>query len=122
MIDLYLKEFKVGKDLYFFKCEKENIVEPKHIRYGWHISFGIVDDNEYVQTNKNIPFKVLSKVKNLFNQFLLTHKPHKFSFIAEGEQKVKIYTNMVRGYNYKKEHSGLGSFSNEIPYLVKMYN
>jgi len=124
----WYKTFKIKNDVYFLMAESEDIVEPKHIRFGWHISFGIVKNECYIPTNNNIPFIVLYEVKKAFEEFLIIFNPSKISYIAEGRSKSKIYKNIIycfdfmENFNYSIEHSDLEPLTDEIPYLIKMWN
>ena len=116
-------EFKcisnINDDTYFFHARYENKIFPKNIRYGWHISFGILNDKKYLITNKNIPFKVLNFVSNCYKTFLLKYKPIKISFIVEGEKKARIYLNYLVSTNdtINKKDSNLDSYSDDKPIL-----
>jgi hypothetical protein len=109
--------FKIGNDEYFFHARDENKIQPETIRYGWHLSFGIVGPNKYNLTGKNIPFKVLSSVNKCFEMFVEKYNPDKMSFIAEGDKKAQIYLNLFKGYDISKRESGLDSLSDYTPYL-----
>lgn len=116
--DEFKCKFHIGDDTYFFHARDENKIYPNFIRYGWHITFGIVGPDKYKLTNKNIPFKVLNGVKKCYDIFIKKYHPNRMSFIAEGEKKSILYLNIF-GKNYKinKKISGLESYSGEIPYL-----
>ena len=92
---------------------------PETIRYGWHLTFGVVNDNKYDLTNKGIPFKVLSGVKNCYTMFIDKYKPIKMSFIAEGDKKASLYLTFFdsKYFDIDKKDSGLDSFSRYTPYL-----
>lgn len=119
--DEFKCSFVIGSDEYFFHARDENKMFPEFIRYGWHLTFGIVSNDKYKLTNKNIPFKVLSGVKECFKMFIDKYKPSSVSFIAEGESKANIYLKMLvdDGDVVKSSNSGLKSYS-EYPAILYM--
>ena len=117
--DEFKCQFNIDSDNYFFHARYENKIFPESIRYGWHLSFGIVNNDKYKLTHKGIPFKVLSGIKECFYMFLDIYKPEKMSFIAEGDKKAFLYLKLfdTNDYNIDKINSNLDSLSGEIPYL-----
>lgn len=51
--------------------------------------------------------------------FIEKYHPEKLSFIAEGDARANIYLKL-KGYNIRKEESGLDSLSGEVPYIFKL--
>ena len=115
-------EFTIKDDIYFFQARDEKEVYPVDIRYGWHLSFGKGYENDkYLPTNNNTPFKVLSAVRKSFDIFIDKYNPKKVSFVCEGDLKSKIYIKELekRGYKITKCSSNLLSLTGETPYLYK---
>jgi len=118
LIDEFKCQFRIDEDEYFFHARDENKMFPESIRYGWHLTFGIVGLDKYKLTEKGIPFKVLSGIKQSFFMFIDKYHPDRLSFIAEGEKKAQLYLGLFGNeYNIDKIDSGLDSFSGPIPYL-----
>lgn len=116
--DEFKCQFKIDDDTYFFHARDENKMFPESIRYGWHLTFGIIGPDKYKLTEKGIPFKVLSGIKQCFFMFIDKYNPDKLSFIAEGEKKAQLYLSFFNdNYNIDKIDSGLKSFSGPTPYL-----
>lgn len=121
-IDEYKVEFEYKNDTYFFQARYENKIEPKDIRYGWHLSFGKgYNKDKYDLTNKGYSFKIISIIKKVLNIFIEKYNPNKMSFIAEGKSKANIYLSFFKNnYKIKKEESGLESYSGKTPWLFKL--
>lgn len=120
LIDEFKTESIIDNDIYFFHARYENKIFPKSIRYGYHLTFGIKNNDKYKITNNNIPFKVFKNIKESFYYFLKKYNPEKISFIVEGDKKEFIYLSIfdTKLYYINKIKSGLESLSGEIPYLI----
>lgn len=120
--DEFKCQFSIDNDEYFFHARDENKMFPESIRYGWHLTFCIVGPDKYKLTEKGIPFKVLSGVKESFLMFIDKYDPNRMSFIAEGEKKALIYLRLFDSNNFtiNKVDSELESLSGYTPFLYEI--
>jgi hypothetical protein len=119
--DEFKVQFEFDGDMYFCHFRYENKIFPEHIRYGWHWTFGVgQDDNKYLLTNKNKPYKILSTIKKCVDEFVDRYNPSKISYIVEGEKKANLYLKFFNGYDVEIEDSKLDSLSGDNPLLYKL--